>query len=209
MRGTTGFRAQTDFISALYLPIGGYCQTVQHGLSFLLYLSFNSLSGDDQAYSVAQVESCVRDIDHWMSCNKLKLKKTELLVISSKYPPRPSLDSILVGDHRVNQSDQAWNIGVAFDETLSLDKHVSSVCKSALFHLWNMAKIRMYLTSDSTKTLVHVYVTCRLDNCNSLLLGSLKYMIQKLQGVQNCAARLVAGQARAAHIFPIPTLVTR
>ena len=113
-----------------------------------LYLSFNSLSGDDQAYSVAQVESCVRDIDRWMSCNKLKLNrdKTELLVISSKYRPCPSLDSILVGDHRVKRSDKARNIGVVFDETLSLDKHVSSVCKSALFHLWNIAKIRMYLT---------------------------------------------------------------
>ena len=109
--------------------------------------------------------------------------KKELLVISSKYRPRPSLDSILVGDHRVNRSDKAWNIGVAFDETLSLDKHVSSVCKSALFHLWNIAKIRVYLTSESTKTLVHAYVTCRLDNCNSLLLGSPKYMIQKLQRV--------------------------
>ena len=131
-----------------------------------------------------------------MSCNKLKLirDKTELLVISSKYWPRPSLDSILVGDHRVNRSDKARNIGVAFHETLSLDKHASSVCKSALFHLWNIAKIRMYLTSESTKTLVHAYVTCRLDNyCNSLLLGSPKYMIQKLQDVQNCAARLVTG----------------
>ena len=44
--------------------------------------------------------------------------------------------------------DKARNIGVVFDETLSLDKHVSSICKSALFHLWNIVKIRMYLTSD-------------------------------------------------------------
>ena len=101
--------------------------------------------------------------------------------------------STLVGDHRVKRSDKARNIGVVFDETLSLDKHVSSVCKSALFHLWNIAKIRMYLTSESTRTLVYAYVTCRLDNCNSLLLGSPQYMIQKLQRVQNCAARLVAG----------------
>ena len=109
---------------------------------------------------LSQVESCVRDIDRWMSWNKLKLNrdKTELLVISSKYWPRPSLDSILVGDHRVNRSDKARNIGVVFDETLSLDEHVSSVCKSALFNVWNIAKIRMYLTSESTKTLVHAYV---------------------------------------------------
>lgn len=139
-----------------------------------------------------------------MSRNKLKLNrdKTELLVISSKYRPRPSLDSILVGDHRIERSDKARNIGVVFDETLSLDKHVSSVCQSALFHLWKIAKIRMYLTSESTKTLVHAYVTCRLDNCNSLVLGSPKYTIQKLQRVQNCAARLIAGQSLGA------TLVT-
>jgi len=86
---------------------------------------------------------------------------------------------------------------------MSLDKHVSSVCKSALLNLWNIAKIKMYLTSESTKTLVHGYVTRRLDNCNSLLLGSPKYMIQKLQRVQNCDACLVAEQPRAAHICPI------
>ena len=80
---------------------------------------------------------------------------------------------------------------------------MSSVCKSALFYLRNITKIRMYLTSESTKTLIHAYVTCRLDNCNSLLLGSRKYMIQKLQRVQNWTARLVAGQPRAAHIRPI------
>ena len=61
----------------------------------------------------------------------------------------------------------------------------------------------MYLTSEKTKTLVYGYVTCRLDNCNSLLLGSPKFMIQKLQRVQNCAACLVAGQPRPAHICPI------
>ena len=72
-----------------------------------------------------------------------------------------------------------------------------------LINLRNIAKIRMYLTFESTKTLVHAYVTCRLDNCNSLLLGSPDYIIQKLQRVQNCAARLVAGQPRAAHIRPV------
>ncbi|XP_066016040.1 uncharacterized protein [Pocillopora verrucosa] len=178
-----------------------------HSTETALVQVFNDiiLDVDRNKTVILLVESCVRDIDRWMSCNKLKLNrdKTELLVISSKYRPRPSLDSILVGDHRVERSDKARNIGVVFDETLSLDKHVSSVCKSALFHLRNIAKMRMYLTSESTKTLVHAYVTCRLDNCNSLLLGSPDYIIQKLQRVQNCTARLVAGQPRAAHIRPV------
>ena len=54
-------------------PLGDIVRQYNMGYHFYaddtqLYLSFNSLSGDDQAYSVSQVESCVRDIDPWMSC---------------------------------------------------------------------------------------------------------------------------------------------
>ena len=37
-------------------------------------------------------------------------------------------------------SVSARNIGVVFDETLSLERHVNSVCKAASFHLRNIAK---------------------------------------------------------------------
>lgn len=45
-------------------PFGGYCQAIQHGFAFYaddvhFYLSLNSLSGDEQIASVAQIESCV------------------------------------------------------------------------------------------------------------------------------------------------------
>ncbi|CAH3177766.1 unnamed protein product, partial [Porites lobata] len=55
-------------------PLGDIVRQYNMGYHFYaddtqLYLSFSSLSGDDQAYSVSQVESCVRDIDRWMSCN--------------------------------------------------------------------------------------------------------------------------------------------
>ena len=139
-----------------------------------------------------------------MASNNLKHNndKTELLVISSKYQLRkPSLDGISVGEYRISPSDSARNIGVVFDQIASL--HVKSVCKSALFHLRNIAKIREYLTVESTKSLVHAFVTCRIDNCNSLLIHSPSYVIQKLQRIQNCAARLVTGQPRFAHVTPI------
>ena len=84
----------------------------------------------------------------------------------------------------IHPSNTVRNTGVVFDQTLSLDEHVISVCKSALFHLQNIVKVREYLTVDSTKALVHAFVTCRLDNCNSLLTGSPKYLITKLQRIQ-------------------------
>ena len=146
-----------------------------------------------------------RSTTAWMTRNKLKLNrdKTELLVISSRNRPRTSLDSIVVGNCRVCPSVSARNIGVVFDQTLSLEKHVNSVCKAALFHLRNIAKIGEYLTVDNTNILVHAFVICRLDNCISLLVGSPKYLFQKLQRIQNCTARLVAQLPKAACTSPI------
>ena len=46
-----------------------------------LYLSFNTLSEEDRVCCVAQVESCVTEIDHWMASNKLKLGSLGRVVI--------------------------------------------------------------------------------------------------------------------------------
>ena len=103
-----------------------------------------------------------------MARNKLKLNrnKTELLVIGSKHRPCAVLDSILVSDCCVCPSKTARNIGAVFLSNFqSLDKHANLVCKSALFHSRKFVSIREYLTVESTKALVHAFVTCRLDNC--------------------------------------------
>ena len=48
---------------------------------------------------------------------------------------------------------------MVFDQIASLEGYVKSVCKSALFHLRNIAKISEYLTVESTKSLVHAKLT--------------------------------------------------
>ena len=55
----------------------------------------------------------------------------------------------------------------------------------------------------STKTLIHAYVTLRLDYCNSLLFGLPEYLIKKLQRVQNAAARLVTRTKKFDNITPV------
>ena len=53
--------------------------------------------------------------------------------------------------------------------------------------------LRKYLSKDHLKMMVNAFVTSRLDYCNSLYFGLPKREIDKLQRVQNCAARLVSG----------------
>ena len=57
--------------------------------------------------------------------------------------------------------------------------------------------------ADWHKTLVCSFVLSRLDYCNSVLAGSPQYLIDKLQRVQNNAARLVLRARRSDHVSPL------
>ena len=63
--------------------------------------------------------------------------------------------------------------------------------------------IRKYLTVDAAKTIVCFLVLSRLDYCNRILSGSPKGLIQKLQRVQNTAARITLRMPRTAHTTPL------
>ena len=83
-----------------------------------------------------------------------------------------------------------------------MDSHINQVCKTAFYHTHNIRRISKYLSKESLKTLVHAFVTSRLDYCNSLLYGFPKYQISKLQRVQNAAARLITNTKKYDHITP-------
>ena len=76
------------------------------------------------------------------------------------------------------------------------------VYKAGFFYLYNIRRIKKYLSRDSLLTLVHAFITSRLDYCNALLYGLPKEQIAKLQRVQNAAARLIMDIGNYAHITP-------
>ena len=141
-----------------------------------------------------------------MVANKLKLNesKTDFIPLRRKrHDADPTLDHILIGNSTVEHSSKIRNLGVYLDQELNMQSHISSVCKSAYSHLKNIARIRKYLSESATQSLVHAFVTSRIDFCNSLLCGISKQSLQKLQHVQNSAARLVKQVKKSEHITPI------
>ena len=78
--------------------------------------------------------------------------------------------------------------------------HVNSDCKSAFCHLRNISGIRKLLSHKTTETLVHAFVTSTLDHCTLFVP---KYVIKKLQSIENAAARLITSSRKYDHITPI------
>ncbi|KAK6187795.1 hypothetical protein SNE40_005741 [Patella caerulea] len=59
------------------------------------------------------------------------------------------------------------------------------------------------LTTESTATLVRSLILSKLDYCNSLLTGISSELLQKLQKIQNSAARLVSKSPKCSSISPV------
>ncbi len=100
-------------------------------------------------------------------------------------------------------SSTVKNLGVILDSNLSFEKHISNVTKTAFFHLRNIAKLRNMLPVSDAEKLVHAFMTSRLDYCNALLGGCPASSINKLQVVQNAAARVLTRSRKYDHITPI------
>ena len=80
--------------------------------------------------------------------------------------------------------------------------HVNNLCKSCYYQLRIIGQLRPYITEDVAKMFVHSLVISRLDYCNALLFGVPDELLQKLQRLQNTAARIVTRVKRSSHITP-------
>ena len=112
------------------------------------------------------------------------------------YCPRPSLNNLVIASETVDCSTTAKNIGVIFNNSLSMLLHVTAVCKPSIFDLRNIFKICKFLSYDKCKILIHAF-------CNSLLYGQPKCILQRLQSVLNSGARLIHLSSRYEHVTPL------
>ena len=82
--------------------------------------------------------------------------------------------------------------------------HIKKACNAAFYHLLNLRRIKKYLSRDSLITLVHAFITSRLDYCNGLLFGLPKAQIAKLQRVQKRSSKtsIILGIGKFSLITP-------
>ena len=170
-----------------------------------LYVSFKPDSTCDQLAAVAALEHCIDDIKDWMLSDKLKVNdgKTEFLIIGTRQQlAKVNFNSLRIGDNSISSVDKAKNLGFWFDSKMTMVTNISKCSSAAFFNIFNIRRIRKFLTYETAKILVNSLVLSRLDYCNSLLYGLPTVHLNKLQRVQNAAARLISNTSRFDHITP-------
>ena len=108
-----------------------------------------------------------------------------------------------IGSLKTNAHSSIRNLGVIFDSAMHLDKHIKLVTRSCFFHLSNIAKLRSMVSYNELEMIIHAFVSSRLDYCNSLFTCLNKASLDRLQLIQNSAARLLTRSNRRCHITPV------
>jgi len=117
--------------------------------------------------------------------------------VGSVVTPMVDIQDVPVLTTSVKIVDTACDLGVVIDSAgLMMSDHVTAVCHSAYYQLRQLRTIARSLSDDAAKTLVQAFISCRLDYCNALLCSISDGLVQRLQSVQNAAARLVTGAGR-------------
>ncbi|KAI4889136.1 hypothetical protein NFI96_015148 [Prochilodus magdalenae] len=178
-----------------------------HGFSYHCYADDTQLmlsfpSSDTQVCN--RISACLTDISSWMTAHHLKLNpnKTELLFIPSTTGPHRDL-AISFGNSLIAPTEDARSLGVILDGQLSFLAHIANLTRSCRFLLYNIWRIRPFLSQEATQLLVHSLVISRLDYCNSLPAGLPLRGIRPLQLVQNAAARLIFNLPKFTHVTPL------
>ena len=165
--------------------------------------------GVDEDIVLNRLTNCINEVRIWMAKNFLKLNddKTDFLVIGNKcFLTKVKCNLLSVGDHCVSASNCVKNIGVTLDSSLSMENEIKAKCKSAWWQLYQISKIKKFLTTEQQKTVIVSLVISKLDRNNSLLHDLPDYLLVKLQRIQNSAARLLCSAGR--QVDAVPLLIT-
>ena len=119
---------------------------------------------------------------------KLNDEKTEFIVFgTSKQLAKVGEISIAIGDTGVIPVDQVCDLGFFMDNVLRNHHHVSKITSTTYLNLQNIQRICPCVDLDSAKVIIKALVLSKVDYCNAILLGTSKFLLDKLQCIWNMA----------------------
>lgn len=171
------------YTRSLLLPLDGYEVGSQSFADDTQLFTSCNISQLDS--TILRLQQCITEVRAWMAQNKLMLRddKTEALLIhKSKSLSLSSLPySVLVGDFCIYCSPSTRHLDFMLSDDMSLVTNINHICRFAYTAIHQIGAFRPSLTIDPCKTLVCALVLSRLDNCNSLLVGSPQQLLGKLK----------------------------
>jgi len=166
------------------------------------------MRADKTSAGLSVLAACTADVRHWYMQNGLQLNpdKSEALIVRTAHQLRAAtstVSSVTVADVSLPISNEMKVLGVILDRHLTFENYVSAVARSCNYHIQAIRHIRHLLSTQLAQTLACSLILSMLNYCNTVLHGIARGNIQKLQRIQNSAARIVLQAPRRSHTKPL------
>ena len=150
--------------------------------------------GEDSDEVRLSLQHDMQSISHWMYQNRLSLnvKKTKMMIIGSRQRLRmiPPF-TVSLNNERVELVNKFKYLGVILDEFLCFDKHIDHVVDKTTTKLGMLYKTRWLFDLETTQMLYSALISPYFDLGNTVYRVAAQYQLQRLQVIQNAAARLI------------------
>ncbi|KAJ1188070.1 hypothetical protein NDU88_004835 [Pleurodeles waltl] len=176
-----------------------------HNLNIISYADDTQLIlsvTKDPLTAKSNLHEGMKAVAEWMRNSKLKLNsdKTEVLILGTNPSAWDNSSWLTVLGAAPTPTNQAHNLGVILNLTLSMTKQVSAISSSCFNTLRMLRKIYRWIPTDTRRTVTQALVSSKLDYGNALYAGAPAKLLKRLQRIQNASACLILDAHRHSHI---------
>ena len=149
----------------------------------------------------------LKKVNTWLLANKLTLNvsKTKFMLIGT-YQKLASIirePSIVVNSKPIERVDKYKCLGTTLDETLSWDQHINEIFLKVSRGLGALKRVRPYVPQSTLVTIYNTIVLPHFDYCSTVW-GSIGIcQSDKLQKLQNRAARIITKSTRESRTIDL------
>ena len=93
---------------------------------------------------------------------------------------------IQIGDDMIQPTNFIGNLGFFYDKYMKNTTHVNRVTSTVYITMKMISKITYLLDTNTMKILMQAPVLSKIDYCNSLLIGTPKYNLDKAAHAKHC-----------------------
>ena len=148
----------------------------------------------------SNLQKCIDDVSLWYAGNKLVLnaEKSNSMLITSKYKHQNVLNDkeleIIINDCKIRQVKNCEYLGITIEESLSWEDHINKLCSSLTRKVGMLSRLRKSTPQDIMKRIYMSTVQPCIDYAISIWGNTTNINLDKVQRIQNYAARVITSQ---------------
>ena len=134
-------------------------------------------------------------VNEWLVSNKLTLNssKTEFLLIGSRQRLATlTSPAITINGSRIKQVMSSKSLGVIIDQNMTWDAHISFICKKIASGIGALKRVRPFVPFETFLTIYDSLIRPHFEYCSVVWSSCNKNLSEKLQKLQNRAARIIS-----------------